>query len=95
MANAGAPNPELETLAHEREAKLTEALHSLRHSYREAVILRDLQDMDYKEIAKALRVPEGTVKSRINRGRIELAHQLRRLQENQPVRPRRRGARSI
>jgi hypothetical protein len=32
------------------------------------------------------------VKSRINRGRIELAHQLKRLQDKQPVRPRRRGA---
>ena len=45
---------------------------------REAVILRDLQDMDYKEIAVALKVPEGTVKSRINRGRTELARILSR-----------------
>ncbi|HEV7550090.1 MAG TPA: sigma factor-like helix-turn-helix DNA-binding protein, partial [Candidatus Angelobacter sp.] len=44
----------------------------------EAVILRDLQDMDYKEIAQVLRVPEGTVKSRINRGRMELARLLSR-----------------
>jgi RNA polymerase sigma-70 factor (ECF subfamily) len=42
------------------------------------VILRDLQDMDYKEIAVVLRVPEGTVKSRINRGRMELARLLSR-----------------
>jgi len=39
----------------------------------EALILRDLQDMDYREIATALKVPEGTVKSRINRGRAKLA----------------------
>jgi len=45
---------------------------------REAVILRDLQDMDYREIATVLRVPEGTVKSRINRGRAELARLLQR-----------------
>ena len=45
---------------------------------REAVILRDLQDMDYKDIAKVLNVPEGTVKSRINRGRTELARLLQR-----------------
>lgn len=44
---------------------------------REAVILRDLEDLDYKEIAALLRVPEGTVKSRINRGRLELARLLR------------------
>ena len=43
---------------------------------REAVILRDLQDMEYKEIAAVLRVPEGTVKSRISRGRAELARIL-------------------
>jgi len=40
--------------------------------------LRDLQDMDYKDIAKVLSVPEGTVKSRINRGRTELARLLQR-----------------
>lgn len=55
-----------------------EALQKLSPELREAVILRDLQDMDYKEIAQALKVPEGTVKSRINRGRTELARLLQR-----------------
>jgi RNA polymerase sigma-70 factor (ECF subfamily) len=63
-----------------REAK--EAVHSalqkLSPDLREAVILRDLQDMDYREIAAVLKVPEGTVKSRINRGRAELARLLQR-----------------
>ncbi len=54
------------------------ALARLSPDLREAVILRDLQDMDYKEIAQVLRVPEGTVKSRINRGRTELARLLSR-----------------
>jgi RNA polymerase sigma-70 factor (ECF subfamily) len=54
------------------------ALQKLSPELREAVILRDLQDMDYREIATVLRVPEGTVKSRINRGRAELARQLQR-----------------
>lgn len=45
---------------------------------REAVILRDLQDLDYKEIASVLNIPEGTVKSRISRGRAELARLLER-----------------
>jgi RNA polymerase sigma-70 factor (ECF subfamily) len=53
------------------------ALTRLSPELREAVILRDLQDMDYKEIAAVLHVPEGTVKSRINRGRIELARLLK------------------
>lgn len=56
---------------------LQAALQGLSPDLREAVILRDLQDMEYKEIAGILHVPEGTVKSRINRGRTELAKQLR------------------
>ena len=55
-----------------------EALQKLSPELREAVILRDLQDMDYREIATVLKVPEGTVKSRINRGRAELARLLQR-----------------
>jgi RNA polymerase sigma-70 factor, ECF subfamily len=54
------------------------ALGKLSPELREAVILRDLQDMDYREIATVLKVPEGTVKSRINRGRAELARLLQR-----------------
>ena len=47
---------------------------------REAVILRDLEDMDYKDIADVLGVPQGTVKSRISRGRSELAKLLKRIE---------------
>lgn len=53
-------------------------LQKLSPELREALILRDLQDMDYREIAVTLKVPEGTVKSRINRGRAELARLLSR-----------------
>jgi RNA polymerase sigma-70 factor, ECF subfamily len=65
---------------HSREVGETvhAALAKLSPELREAVILRDLQDFDYKEIATILRVPEGTVKSRINRGRAELARLLQR-----------------
>jgi RNA polymerase sigma-70 factor (ECF subfamily) len=73
------------------KAQLRQALETLPLTLRTAVVLRDLQELSYQEIADRLGLPEGTVKSRINRGRIELAHQLRRLQENQPVRPRKRG----
>ena len=54
------------------------ALQKLSPELREAVILRDLQEMEYREIAQVLNVPEGTVKSRINRGRAELARVLKR-----------------
>ncbi len=59
-------------------ARIQHALRQLSPELREAVILRDLQDMDYKEIAAVLGVPEGTVKSRISRGRGELARVLGR-----------------
>jgi RNA polymerase sigma-70 factor (ECF subfamily) len=64
-----------------REASelLQAALQKLSPELREAVILRDLEELDYREIAKVLNVPEGTVKSRLNRGRAELARALRRL----------------
>ncbi len=61
------------------------ALAELAPPLREAVVLRDLQDFSYLEIAERLGLPEGTVKSRINRGRLELARQVRRLQAQKPV----------
>jgi RNA polymerase sigma-70 factor, ECF subfamily len=63
-----------------REASefLQAALQKLSPELREAVILRDLEELEYREIAKVLSVPEGTVKSRLNRGRSELARILKR-----------------
>src|SRR5688572_23955809 len=72
------PLGELEQVDLRRRIK--EALAELPPTLREAVVLRDLQEFSYQEIATQLRLPEGTVKSRINRGRLELARQLRRLQ---------------
>jgi RNA polymerase sigma factor (sigma-70 family) len=54
------------------------ALQKLSPELRETVILRDLEEMEYREIAHVLKVPEGTVKSRLNRGRAELARVLRK-----------------
>jgi RNA polymerase sigma-70 factor (ECF subfamily) len=66
------------TLAGREAGELLQAaLQKLSPELREAVVLRDLQEMEYREIADVLSVPEGTVKSRINRGRRELARQLR------------------
>ena len=59
-------------------AKVQHALKQLSPELRDAVILRALQDMAYKDIAAVLRIPEGTVKSRISRGRGELARVLQR-----------------
>jgi RNA polymerase sigma-70 factor, ECF subfamily len=73
-----APPPDASVQSRETREMVHLALQKLSPELREAVILRDLQDMDYREIATALRVPEGTVKSRINRGRAELARLLQR-----------------
>ena len=57
---------------------IQQALNKLSPELRETVILRDLEEMEYREIANVLQVPEGTVKSRLNRGRAELARLLRK-----------------
>jgi RNA polymerase sigma-70 factor (ECF subfamily) len=64
----------------ELRAQIQEALQQVSPDLREAVILRDLEDLDYKEIADILQVPQGTVKSRISRGRSELARLLKRIE---------------
>ena len=70
--------PDAHRLMEQSEASrfLRDGLQALSPELKEAVILRDLEGMAYQEIAQLLNVPEGTVKSRINRGRIELAKLL-------------------
>jgi RNA polymerase sigma-70 factor (ECF subfamily) len=60
----------------ERAQLVRRTLRALPNELREALVLCDLQGMAYEQIAEALRVPLGTVKSRINRGRLELAKRL-------------------
>jgi RNA polymerase sigma-70 factor (ECF subfamily) len=69
-------NPEQDALAHERERTLRRALGTLKRVYREAVILRDIEGLAYDEIAVALDISVGTVKSRLARGRQELRRKL-------------------
>jgi RNA polymerase sigma-70 factor (ECF subfamily) len=76
-----APGPDSHLERREAREQVHRALQRLSPELREAVILRDLQDMDYREIAAVLKVPEGTVKSRINRGRTELARLLARTEK--------------
>jgi RNA polymerase sigma-70 factor (ECF subfamily) len=69
-------NPEHGAIAHERERALKKALSGLRSVYREAVVLRDIEGFAYEEIAVALDISVGTVKSRLARGRQELRRKL-------------------
>jgi RNA polymerase sigma-70 factor, ECF subfamily len=76
LPSDNSPSPEQQALDREREAQLRDALCGLRRSYREAVILRDVEGFSYEEIAQTLQISIGTVKSRISRGRLELRRQL-------------------
>ena len=71
----------------DRVQLLRAALDMLPPTLRTAVLMRDIQELTYQEIADRLNVPEGTVKSRINRGRTELARQIQRLREQQDAVP--------
>jgi RNA polymerase sigma-70 factor, ECF subfamily len=72
----------------DRVVLLRQALDRLAPTLRTAVMLRDIQELTYQEIADRLHLPEGTVKSRINRGRTELARQIQKLREQQDAIPR-------
>ena len=65
----------------DRVELLRKAMAELPRDLRQAVTLRDLFELSYQEIADREGLPEGTVKSRINRGRTELARQVQRLRE--------------
>ncbi|HTS25248.1 MAG TPA: sigma-70 family RNA polymerase sigma factor [Bryobacteraceae bacterium] len=75
---AASARPDQSVAGREASEILQATLQKLSPDLREAVILRDLQEMEYREIAEVLQIPEGTVKSRINRGRAELARLLRK-----------------
>ena len=60
-------------------AQVQAGIDKLSPDLRTCVILRDIEELSYQEIVDLLKIPEGTVKSRINRGRIELAKILRRM----------------
>ncbi len=73
------PGPMASLEQQDRVTLLRQALASLPESLRTAVLMRDIQELSYQDIATRLNLPEGTVKSRINRGRNELARQIKRL----------------
>ncbi len=69
-------NPQRSVEQSEASSFLSEGLQALSPELKEAIILRDLEGMAYLDIAGLLGIPEGTVKSRINRARLELAKLL-------------------
>ena len=79
QAASSGPSPQARVETQDRVALLREALRALSPALRTAVLLRDIHELSYHEIAGKLGIAEGTVKSRINRGRAELARQIQRL----------------
>ncbi|MDP9113103.1 MAG: sigma-70 family RNA polymerase sigma factor, partial [Acidobacteriota bacterium] len=78
---AGSARTDAMLAGREASEMLQAALQKLSPELRETVILRDLEELEYREIAQVLEIPEGTVKSRLNRGRAELARVLRRTRQ--------------
>jgi RNA polymerase sigma-70 factor (ECF subfamily) len=72
------PSPQRKMEQAEASRIIRTALLTLSPENQEAIILRDLEGMGYQEMAEILGIPEGTVKSRISRGRMALAKQLSR-----------------
>ncbi len=85
QAEAPGPSPHARVELQDRVALLREALRGLSSPLRTAVLLRDIHELSYQEIASQLGVAEGTVKSRINRGRAELAKQIEALRKEKGV----------
>ena len=71
------PLPDEDLNAGEIRTKVAEALRKLPPRYREAVVLRDVEGLSYEEVGQILRIPGGTVRSRINRARMMLKERLK------------------
>ncbi len=73
---ASIPDPQDQAEVHERSRLVRQSMDSLEHDMRAALVLRDVNGMAYEEIASVLRVPLGTVKSRIARARAQVQERL-------------------
>jgi len=72
-------NPETQVDGVIQEEIIHREINNLSPKFREVIILRDVQELSYEEISKIIKVPIGTVKSRVNRGRLKLQSQLKDL----------------
>jgi RNA polymerase sigma-70 factor (ECF subfamily) len=77
-------NPESHVDSRIQEEIIQREINKLPPKFREVIILRDVQELSYEEISKILNVPIGTVKSRVNRGRLKLQEKLKKLLDRRP-----------
>ncbi|MCH8171349.1 MAG: sigma-70 family RNA polymerase sigma factor [Bacteroidetes bacterium] len=71
--------PDIETDSGIKYELIQQAILKISSAYRQAVILRDIQELSYEEIAEIMNITVGTVKSRINRGRLQLQKLLKHI----------------
>ena len=76
QGDSATPDPEAALIAAADEAMLEQAIRSLPSAYREVIVMRDLNAMSYREIAEAIGAPQGTVMSRLARGRALLIDRI-------------------
>jgi len=74
-------NPEKDVDGRMKESIIHEQIMELSPKFREVILLRDVQQLSYEEISEIVNIPLGTVKSRVNRGRLKLQEKLRHLLE--------------
>lgn len=75
------PSPEQAAINASEQAMLSEAIGALTPAYREVIVLRELEELSYREIADIIGAPVGTVMSRLSRARTELRAQMTRLMD--------------
>jgi RNA polymerase sigma-70 factor (ECF subfamily) len=77
-------NPEKEVDGSIKDDIIQRAIEKLPPKFKEVILLRDVQGFAYEEISQILNIPLGTVKSRVNRGRLKLQADLKFLLDNEP-----------
>ncbi|KRE88650.1 hypothetical protein ASG87_08705 [Frateuria sp. Soil773] len=77
LPKSAADGPEQGAASAQERARLHRQLHELPPEYREVLVLREIEELSYREIAEMLSIPIGTVMSRLSRGRERLLHALR------------------
>lgn len=76
LIDDGVISPEVSANSMTESEHIQKAINSLSDKFKEVIIMRDVEDLEYEEIAKITNLPLGTVKSRINRGREKLKELL-------------------
>lgn len=77
LLHGGAASPEAQAISSERETRILRALDEIKQEYRIALVLREIEELSYEEIARTLSISIGTVKSRIARGREALRRRVK------------------